>query len=965
MPNLNKYTLLETQLIGEYQIKANIYEHKTTKAKIINLDCDDNENAFAICFGTPSYGDTGVAHILEHSVLCGSKNYPVKEAFGELSKSSLNTFLNALTYPDKTIYPFATMNSKDYSNLMKVYLDCVLFPVIDQKIFKQEGWHLEQTEQSDGELIYKGVVFNEMKGSYSNPDRYIGEGSMENLFPDTVYSRSSGGDPLVIPELTFEQFQEFHAKFYHPSNATIFFYGDEANDESRWEILGSYLDQFEYRNVEILGDQLEKENKTVTNSLITLQKVFDKPREVTNFYPATELGSITWSYSQEKELTPAEFMEIEIINRLLVGKTTSPLRRVLIESGLGEEYIASDQLDPLRQLSVLHGMKGVKTENLDPLNQLYHKTLEQIVIDGFNVDSVRAVLNRYEFELREVEFSYGDYPRGLKMIDKILTFSLYNRGFADSLFFEKALKQLRSNIDQDSNYLTNRVKELFVANNFKVTTKFLADKDFLTNKDKIEKERLAELKNNISESELNQVLETQSLLSNWQQTPDSTEALSTIPVINIEDIDSMTDANLGHLINSHLIYTKLTDNGIIYLDLSFDLRELGLNDFSLLPSLISLFGKLRTLKYTDLEVQNLLGIYTGGLSLSLIIDKDYNGELVQKILVKTKCLEENLSLVLPLINEIILNTQFDSPESLIKIKQIITENKSIISNSLASRGHATIITYLMANLGIDLYLKNQITGYTQSKALEQILESLEKDSKRIIEKLILLQKDIFNRENIIFAFGNNQIDPYLESVESFINSFPQINPKKTERNLLLVPESGDLLLDTQVNYVASIYKINQIEGDVWFKGSFLGVINYLRMDYLWNKVRIQGGAYGCMVAVKPLSGIFGLVSYRDPNLEATYQIYETIIGELENLDISKDHLDKLIIGAFGDLDQKFTNDEINTRELMRVIQGETSLIRQKIRDELFQTTLEDFKALATILKNSKIQVKGAVKSKGI
>ena len=957
MPNLNKYALIQTDLIGEYQIKANIYEHNITKAQIIDLQCDDLENAFCIAFKTPSYGDTGVAHILEHSVFCSSRNYPVKEAFGELVKSSLNTFLNALTYPDKTIYLFATMNNKDYINLMKVYLDCTLFPVIDEKIFKQEGWHLEKGEKND--LIYKGVVFNEMKGSYSNPDRYLGEDSTANLFPDTIYSRSSGGNPLVIPSLTFEEFCEFHKKFYHPSNSTIFLYGNQTEDESRWEVLDNYLDQFEYREIIVLGDKLEERNKTVTNSLITLQKAFDKPKEATNYYPASELSAITWSYSRETELMSGELMEVEIINRLLVAKSTSPLRKALIDSGLGEEYIASEDLDPLPQLLIMHGMKGVKTENLDKLNEIYKQALNQIIIDGFSPDSIEAVLNRFEFELREVDFGYSMYPRGLKLVDKILIFSLYNRGFADVLAFEKNLKELRAKIQQDPNYLVNQVRELFIENNFKVTTKFLADKDFLANKEKLEKETLLNLQKNISGNELDKIVETQKALNEWQQAPDSPEALATIPVINLLDVDKYTSKNLGQVVNQNLIFTKLNSAGIVYLDFSFDLCGVEVSDFSLLPSFISLFGKLGTNKYTDLELQNLLGIYTGGLGLSLIIDNDYNGNLINKLAISTKCLEGNLQIVLELVNEIILNTQFNNLENLSKIKQIITENKSIITNSLASNGHVTILTRLMAGLSADLYLKDQINGYTQTKAIENYLENLEKQPEIITNKLINFQKNIFNQSNLMLAFGNNELENHIIPIESFIQNLPNLQTSKAHRKIILNPKSEDLILDTQVNYVANIYQINQKN---WFKGSFLGVINYLRIDYLWNKVRIQGGAYGCMVMFKPLSGIFGFVSYRDPNLDNTYQIYDTVIAELEMVNLSKEHLNKLIIGAFGDLDYKLTNSEINTRELIRVIKGETELVRQKIRNELFQTNLNDFKKLAEILRNSQTQIKGAVKA---
>ena len=950
MPNQAHFKLIKSQLIAEYQMQVNEYVHIKTGAKVVDLQNDDTNKTFVISFATPSFGHTGVAHILEHSVLCGSKNYPVKELFGELAKGSLNTFLNAMTAKDHTFYPFATMNKADYYNLQRAYLDSTLFPIISEKMFLQEGRHLEYDKATD-KLSYKGVVYNEMKGVYSNPESHIEEEVMKALFPDTIYALDSGGNPASIPELTYEQFREFHQNHYHPSNSTTVFYGDDHSD-TKFEILNEYFEQFERSKIDILSKDyvIPEDRKTVTDSILSLQKPFETRKVATIYYPEKDKAAVIFGFGNEIMTDRQNFLELDILNQLLVGKSSSPLRKALEESNLGEEFYGDSEIDPSYQIGIFNGLKGVKPENIAQVSELYQQTLANIAVAGFSEQSLQAVLNRYEFDLAEMDFGYGMLPKGLRLSEKVVDNLMFGGEVIPVIEYKAYLQNIKDKLSQNPAFFVELLKSKFVNNQFSVIVNFLPKPDMLEELSTIENHKLAKIRENLDESELNKIIATQEVLTAWQQTPDSAEVLATIPALELADLESKIKPNIIQIISPQLTLVEINTNGVCYANLAFEISKVPQNLLPLLSIFSQVLGQFETRDYSIEVLQNQLDIATGGLSFDVIVTTSNNSlsgnQLVTKLIVNTKFLPSNASEAFDLTTQIIHYTKFDNQT---KFLQLISKIKSSISSNLIPSGSRVMLNYLNQGMSVENYLNNQLKGYTQMKYLEDLEIKATNSWQEVLADLENLQNCIFDADNLLLNITCDRVN--FDLIENNLNDFNKnlnTNNLPTQSwNFGLNSTNRDLDLPAQVGYAVQSYKLN-----AEFTGAYHVVKNYLSMDYLWNSVRIQGGAYGCSCVYNSVTNVFSLASYRDPNCSRTLGIYDQIADNLATINLDQEQFKKLIIGAIADLETYLTPEEQGYNELLKLLTGKTGNYRQSIKSQVLGASIEDFRNLSVAIKNA-------------
>ena len=549
--------------IAEINSEARLYQHAKTGAELLSIINDDENKVFGITFRTPPADSTGIAHILEHCVLCGSDKFPVKDPFIRLAQGSLNTFLNAMTFPDKTTYPTASQNLQDFYNLVDVYLDAVLHPRISRKILEQEGWHYE-INGHDEPLTYKGVVFNEMKGAYSSPDAILDKLSQQSLFPDTTYGLDSGGDPIEIPNLTYEAFKEFHTSNYHPSNARIYFYGDDDPIE----------------RLKLLDDRLSAFTKTTVNSDVALQPRFSAPVRHDGTYAAGEgpeagKSHVAVNWMLDEITDPEQAIALRVLSYMLTGTPASPLRKALIESGLGEEVISAIEFD-FRQIIAQCGLKGVDAANVDKVETLIHQTLQDLSTKGFDQGTIEAALNTTEFRLREN--NTGRFPRGLSLMLRALTTWVYDRDPLERIAFEAPLSRLKARVAAGERVFEPLIQQWLVDNTHRATVVVRPDPEQGSREAADETARLAAVRADLAQDEIDKLVARTAELKQWQETPDTPEAIASIPMLKRSDLpkrNKTIPSEVSRVGGVELLSHDLFTNGIVYLDLAFDLHALA------------------------------------------------------------------------------------------------------------------------------------------------------------------------------------------------------------------------------------------------------------------------------------------------------------------------------------------------------------------------------------------------------
>jgi len=943
-PIMDKFEHVREETVEEYGAKVVMFRHKKTGAEIMSVTVPDENKVFGITFRTPPDDSTGIPHILEHSVLCGSRKYPVKEPFVELLKGSMQTFLNAMTYPDRTCYPVASQNLKDFYNLVNVYMDSVLHPAITPWTLKQEGWHYDIEDPSQP-LTYKGVVYNEMKGVYSSPDSIHFRKCKEAVFPDNTYGVDSGGDPVDIPNLTWEKFEGFHKKYYHPSNSRIYFYGDDPVP-ARLELIESYLGEFEPNPA---GPK---------ESVIEWQKKRDTPWALEQKYPAGADGkplmTVNWLLNDEP-FSPQDQLALEVLDDLMVGTPVAPLYKKLRESGLGESVVASGVSTTLQQATFSVGMKGINDEaEIPKIEKLIHETLEELAKDGFDGPTIEAALNSLEFQLRE--FNTGGFPRGLSYMLGSMNNWLYDRDPLDALRFEKPLAELRSRISKGEPVFQDLIKKLLINNGHRVTVTSLPDTGL---EDQIREAEVAELKavrDKLSEDEIKQLVEETKTLKERQQAEDPAEKLALIPSLAMSDLDTKVRTvpiAVGEEKGVTVLRHDLPTNGIVYADFGLDMRVVPVELLPMVPLFLRCVQEMGTKTKDDIELSKYIRTHTGGVGLTYSTTTKYGAnnkipepEVVSNVFVRGKATYAKSAELFDVVSDMLLNTNFDNKD---KFKQMVLETKMRIEAGIPAAGNSFASGRIGARYEVTEFVNAKMQGIDTLEDMRKLVAEIDSNWGGVLAKLERLRDLLVDRRNLIVNLSAEEkgLAAVQSNLENYINSMPlregatRIHDWKAEMAKFEGTGEG-FIVPTQVNYVgkgAPIYGVGEETS-----GAMSVVSRHLRTSWLWDKVRVVGGAYGCSNTFNPMTGMFKYTSYRDPNLMETLKTYDETPAFLAEAakEMTPATLSNAVIGMIGDLDKPMQPDQKGFTSMEWHLSGLTDAIRQERREQVLGTTAKDF-----------------------
>lgn len=930
------FELIEERQIPELNCRGRLFRHKPTGAELLSIENEDENKTFGIGFRTPPSDSTGVAHILEHSVLNGSRKYPVKEPFVELVKGSLKTFVNAYTFPDKTVYPCASQNLQDFYNLIDVYMDAVLHPLIPPHILDQEGWHYE-LDDLEGEMIFKGVVYNEMKGVYSDPDSLMEDACQQSLFPGHVYGHNSGGDPKAIPDLTYRQFVDFHHTFYHPSNARIFWYGDD-DPQERLRRTSEYLKEFQA--LEVVSE-------------IPLAKPFTKPVRVEMPYAISEGEQgkyylcVNWLLDENGE--PETNLGLNILTHILIGTPASPLRKALIDSGLGDDLAGVGLEWHLRQLYISTGLRGVAEADLGRVETLIEDTLQELVKEGVDKETIAASMNTVEFSLREN--NTGQFPRGIFTMFKALTTWLHDGNPFATLAFEAPLEAIKTRLETGEAYFETLIQKYFLDNPHRSTVVLKPDAAFNQRLAEEESARLQEVRAQMSEEELQAVVENTKKLKAIQETPDTPEALATLPVLHLDDLDKVNKEipiEVSQIKDARVLFHDLFTNGILYLNLGFDLHRLPQEYIPYLNLFADGLIKLGTHKQDFVKLSQRIGQQTGGISPGLFVNTVHQtDESSAYLMINGKATADKADDMLAIIQEILLDTNYDNRE---RFRQILLESKSSLEASLIPSGHGYVNRRLNGKQHEAGWITEQINGISQLFFLRQLQQEVEEDWPSVVAKLAEMQQLLFSQSALLcnVTLEAEDWDHVKPVLTGFVGAMPAASVKVQRWRPEFEKQAEGLSIPAQVNYVGTSSQL--YDHDYSLHGSVAVIKNYMRTTYLWEKIRVQGGAYGAMVAFDINTGTLNLLSYRDPNLLTTLDNYAGVPEFLRTLELSESELTKGIIGAIGEIDTYLLPDAKGYTSMARFLTQFDEKARQAYRDQVLGTSQEDFKALGEVLQ---------------
>ncbi len=943
---IHGFELVREQMIAELNTRARLYRHLRTGAELLSLENDDENKVFGITFFTPPTTSNGLPHIMEHSVLCGSRKYPVKEPFVELLKGSLHTFVNAWTFPDKTGYPVASQNLQDFHNLVDVYLDAVFYPNITPFTLKQEGWHYE-LDDLDSPLTFKGVVFNEMKGAYSDPDDLNSYYIKQSLFPDNAYGVDSGGNPAEIPTLTYEQFKQFHETYYHPSNARIFFYGDAPTDD----------------NLRLVNEYLKDFDRIDVPATIPLQPRFAAARRFTHAYAANEedgdskRGIVTINWLLREGNDPETSLALAMLNHILVGTPASPLRKALIDSGLGEDLAGLELEQDLREAVFSTGLRGIDVEDSSAVETLVLNTLAGLAEHGIDPDMIEAATNTIEFALREN--NTGSFPRGLMLMIRALRTWLYGGDPLAPLAYEMPLSAIKQRLARDERVFEALIRTYLLDNPHRTTVLLKPDAEVQQRVEAEGQARLAQLRAAMSAADLQTVLDETRQLKLKQEIPDSPEALATIPRLKLTDLEKenkLIPLAVLDVQGAPVLYHDLFTNGIVYLDLGFDLHALP-QDY--LPY-VTLFYRALLEQGTETEdfvkLSQRIGRKTGGIWPSVlttaVLDSD---QAAVWGLLRSKATTAQMADLLAILHDVLLTAKLDNQE---RFRQIVLEEKASQESDLVPSGHGVVASRLRAHFSEADWAGEQIGGIHYLFFLRQLADTVDKDWPAVLDKLETIRRLLINRRamlcNVTLDHQNwTAVQPLLAD---FLATLPAQPPALHQWTRPLDGANEGLIIPAQVNFVgkgANLYKLGYRA-----HGSVIPVVNYLQNTWLWERVRVHGGAYGGFAVFDRRSGTFAYISYRDPNLLETLENYDQSGQFLRDLKLSEDELVKSIIGAIGLIDAYQLPDAKGYTSLLRYLTHDSDELRQQMREEILATTPADFSRFADIL--AQVNTQGAV-----
>ncbi|MEG7529844.1 MAG: insulinase family protein [Hungatella sp.] len=938
LKDLAAYQQLDEKRMEEINSIGTVLEHKKSGAKLFLISNEDENKVFSIGFRTPPSDNTGVPHILEHSVLCGSKKFPVKDPFVELVKGSLNTFLNAMTYPDKTVYPVASCNDKDFQNLMDVYLDAVLNPGIyqEEKIFLQEGWHYE-LESLNRPLIYNGVVYNEMKGAFSSPESVLDRYTRKLLFPDTCYGYESGGDPKAIPELTYEEFLDFHRTYYHPSNSYIYLYGNMDMAEKLEWLDETYLNQYERKEV---------------NSVIRMQKPFEKPKEGEITYSITgeesedETTYLSISSVVGTDVDPKLYLAFQILEYTLIDVPGAPLKQALLDAGIGHDIMGGYESGILQPYFSVIAKDANKTQKGEFL-AVVKGTLRKLADQGINRRSLMAGMNYYEFRYREAD--YGSIPKGLMYGLQSLDSWLYGADPMMHLQYQETFAFLKQAVSE--NYFEQLIEEYLLDNPFEVVLVVKPEKNLTTKEDMLLAKKLDVYKSQQSGKQLESLLAQTKALKNYQDTPSTQAELEQLPMLCREDIGKKAEHLCWkeHKLNGvQVLHHDMFTSGIGYLRVLFHTNCVPVEDLPYVGLLKSVLGYVDTEHYSYGDLTSEIYLNSGGINFSTtsyanLKEPDrFTGAFVADI----KVLYEKLDFGFSILSEILLRSKLGDEK---RLGEILYETKSRSRMKLENAGHSAAVARATSYFSATASFNDITGGIGYYHFLEDLVRDYEDQKQAVIAKLREVAGKLFTKDNMMISYtadqkGFAQVDT---SMKKLTLELPQGNGIRYPYELVRNNLNEGFKTSSQVNYVARCG--NFLEENYEYTGALKILKVILSYDYLWTNLRVKGGAYGCMSGFGR-SGEGYFVSYRDPNLAETNQIYEKIVDYLKAFRIAERDMTKYVIGAISALDTPLPPSDRGARALSAYLSGVTDEMLQEEREQILNAEPEDICKLAGIVK---------------
>lgn len=931
---MKNYTKITSKFIEDIQSEVTIYKHNKTGARVCTIANDDSNKVFSIAFRTPPMNNGGLTHILEHSVLCGSKKYPVKDPFVELLKSSLNTFLNAFTFPDKTMYPCASQNDKDFKNLMSVYMDAVFYPQIyaHEEIFMQEGWHYHILDENEP-IQYNGVVYNEMKGAFSDPQQILFRNLMHSLYPDTAYGFESGGDPAYIPDLTYEEFKEFHSKYYHPSNSYIFLYGNCDMEERLAWLDEAYLKDFEHIDFD---------------TTIKYQKPFSKPIFQTGYYPMAKevpLGNksfLSYNVAFPTTLDPKLMIATSTLVDVLLNNPGAPLKQALIDANLGADVMAAFDdglLQPILGIIVVNADEKREQEFID----LVDSTLKDILAKGLDHEALKSLINYQEFKVREAKF--GQMPKGLEIEMSCLSSWLYDEEQPFSKLENlKYYQELREDIEKG--YFEKIIEDYILNNSHKSFAKLCPSYTCAEEKEKALNEKLANYKASLSKDELQALIEKNKALAVYQSTPSTEEEIATLPKLELEDLNPNPEKLNCEKLSGKFdtLFSDYFTNGIDYINYSFDLTGIAAKDLQNVKLLCDLYMNLSTADKSYFEINQWVQNYTGGITFTVTPYKNVKREARVNLGVSFSTLEKNVGVVSDLIYEIIFKTNFKDYK---RLYERMNELNAGLEMSVANRGHVVSLIRASSYFDEASYLNDSISGIGYIDFIHDLFVNFEARKEELADTLEGLVNKLFNQQRFILRFTGKKaaLDQAMPVAEKFYDALEK-NAYRFSANYQPKLLNEGIKTQFDVNFVA---RAGNYQAP--FSGAMYVLNNALSLDYLWMQVRVHGGAYGCMLNTQATGGI-GFTSYRDPEIARTKQVYEDVVSYIENLNPSDEDLLKYKIGAIGGLDIVMHASDKGARAQSDYLAGNTYELQSKIRKEAINATAKDLVDLAPLFKEA-------------
>lgn len=937
--DLAEYEILDEHRVEDVQSDGFILRHKKSGARIAILSNNDDNKVFYIGFRTPPEDETGVPHIIEHTTLCGSKKFPVKDPFIELAKGSLNTFLNAMTYPDKTVYPVASCNDQDFKNLMDVYLDAVFNPNITkyEEIFRQEGWHYELTGKDD-ELKINGVVYNEMKGAYSSPDEVLSSQIYRSLFPDNTYSKDSGGNPEYIPKLTYEAYLDFYHKYYHPSNSYIYLYGDmDVVERLEW-LDKEYLSLYDYKKV---------------NSEINKQPAFDEIKNVEAQY------SITMDDSQENKtylsynrvvgdtLDEMLYQAFDVLDYALVSSPGAPVKQALTDAGIGDDVYGSYDAGILQPVFSFVA-KNANASQADEFESIIENTLKEVVKTGINKEALLAGINSSEFKFREADF--GQFPKGL----------LFGLNCLDSWLFDDmkpfihleclgTFAKLRKAVDTD--YFEKLIQEYLLDNTHGSSVTVKPKRGLGNEREETLAKELSDYKASLSDEEIKKLIEDTEHLKKYQEEPSSDEDLRKLPMLTRADMkkNAMPFSNIeDELLDVKVVRHDIESNGIDYISFLFDAGDFAQSELGYLGFFTNALGLVSTEKYSYTDLANATNIYTGGISTGTASHPDIKdrNNFVFKFEVKLKVLEKNLDKALELMEQMLLSSDFTDTK---RLGELVAQIKARLQANLSSSGHLVAAMRSMSSFSRYALYQDELKGIAFYRSICRIEKELSESPKSVSDKLAAIARKLFARNRMLISFtGNNEAYCNAKpSLEKVIAGFDKMSAVGNQAEVHFNTAKEAFIDASQIQYVAKT-------GDFICEGyEYTGALRLLRIilsyDYLWINVRVKGGAYGCMNTFLR-SGESYFVSYRDPNLSDTLDVYDRIPEYIKSFSPDERDMTKYIIGTFSALDTPMNPEAKGSRSLSAYLEGITYEQIQKERNEILNAQPEDIRRLADLVE---------------